>query len=355
MTGAWVFLAPAGLVGLLAIAIPIAIHLISRGRGRRVLIGNIDLVRTARQTRMTTPRLTELLLLLLRILIVLVATLLLARLALQGLGTIDGNASYVTPGWLRAAADDEREDLLARRPEPRMLVADYPLAADVEAAAVDPGYDAWSLLAERLGTVRHGAAVDVFAEQSAATFGERRPVLPNAVNWRLARISGGTAAFESSGLVIHDGDRTGDVGRLVDALEALKRHRLPLIEWRVCSVDDAACRAGRPDWVAWLAAAEPPGQLDGARLYRPDVGEWADAVADPRFPELLIHTVLSEAQQREAWQQVPVSAAALTTGAEAEAVPLPYRSTQPWLGALLILLWAAERLTSERRRHVDRA
>jgi hypothetical protein len=63
--------------------------------------------------------------------------------------------------------------------------------------------------------------------------------------------------------------------------------------------------------------------------------------------------VLSEAQQRQAWGQVPVSAAALAVGAEAAPVPLPYRSTQPWLATLLILLWAAERLLSERRRLND--
>jgi hypothetical protein len=350
VTGSWVLLAPLGLIGLLAIAIPIAIHLISRGRGRRVLIGNIELVRTARQTRVTTPRLTEWLLLLLRILIVLVATLLLARPALQGLGTVAGDASYVTPGWLSAATEAERQELLARQPAPRMLVADYPLVADVDATTRDRDYDIWPLLAERLGTLRHEGTVDVFAEQSAAAFGERRPVLPNAVNWRLAGVTGGTTAFESSGLVIHDGDRTDDVRRLEAALEALKRHRLPLLEWRVCVVDDTACQDGQSDWVVWLSAAEPSGERDGARLYRPEAGEWADAVTDPRFPEMLTHTVLSEAQRRRAWRQVPVSAAALAVGAEAAPVRLPYRSIQPWLATLLILLWAAERLLSERRR-----
>ena len=103
LPGAWLLLSPAGLLGMLALAIPIAIHLISSGRGRRVLIGNIELVRAARQARVTTPRLTEWLLLLLRVLIVIVATLLLAELARQGLGSVDDDVSYVTPGWLRAA------------------------------------------------------------------------------------------------------------------------------------------------------------------------------------------------------------------------------------------------------------
>jgi hypothetical protein len=353
MANAWLLLAPAGLIGLLAIAIPIAIHLISRGRGRRVLIGNIELVRAARQARVTTPRLTEWLLLLLRLLIVVVATLLLARLALQGLGSVDGKATYVTPGWLGAATEAERSDLLAREPPARVLASNFPLVEEFDATADDSAYDAWPLLAERLSTRRHSGTVEVFAERRADLFGERRPFLPNEVNWHLATARGGTKTFETRGLVVHDRDRTDAVRRLEDALEALQRYRLPRLEWTVCAADDVACQDGRPDWVAWLSADEPPGQFDGPRLFRPQAGEWAEAVSDPRFPERLLDTVLSEVQQREVWEQVPVSAATLSAGAQVASGPLPYRSMQPWLGALLILLWTAERLLSERRRSRD--
>ena len=124
LPGAGLLLSPAGLFGLLAIAIPVVIHLISRGRGRRVLIGNIELVRAARQSRVTALRLTEWLLLLLRVVIVVVAALLLARLALQGTGTADAGASYVTPGWLRSATESERAELLSLEPTARVLTAD---------------------------------------------------------------------------------------------------------------------------------------------------------------------------------------------------------------------------------------
>lgn len=349
LPGAWLLLAPAGLFGLLALAIPVAIHMISRGRGRRVLIGNIELVRAARQTRVTTLRLTQWLLLLLRVSIVIVATLLLARLVLQGTGSADADVSYVTPGWLRSATAAERAELLL--PAARVLTAGYPQAKGYEPGIADPDYDVWPLLAERLSTLRHAGTVDVYTEPSMAAFGRHRPRLPNEISWHLATAAAKTDAMESRGLVIHDPDRADDVRRLELALTALKRHRIPPLQWKTCLEDDVTCTSQSRDWVMWLADAEPPNDIDSARLYRPQGPAWLLAISDPRYPEVLLDTVLSEAQRRRAWQQVPVSADVVAAGAESSgSIPLPHRSWHAWLGFLLLALWAVERLLSERGR-----
>lgn len=351
LPGAWLLLAPAGLFGLLALAIPVAVHLISRGRGRRVLVGNIELVRAARRTRVTALRLTQWLLLLLRVLIVIVATLLLARLALQGMGSADGDVSYVTPGWLRSATDAERAELLSLDPDARVLVAGYPEMRGWEPGIADPDYDVWPLLAERLSTLRHSGTVDVYTEPRIAAFGHHRPELPNAVSWHLAGAAAEAEAFESRGLVIHDPDRADDVRRLEFALAALKRHRVPRLQWKTCPAGDAACRSESRDWVMWLADAEPPSDIDSSRLYRPQDPAWQLALSDPRYPEVLLDTVLGEAQRRLAWQQIPVGADVLTAGAQySGSIPLPHRSWHPGLAFLLIMLWAVERLVSERGR-----
>lgn len=349
LPGAWLLLAPAGLFGLLAIAIPVAIHLISRGRGRRVLIGNIELVRTARQARVTALRLTQWLLLLLRVAIIIVATLLLARLALQGIASADADVSYVTPGWLRAATDAERAELLS--PAARVLTAGYPVANGYEPGIADPDYDVWPLLADRLSTLRHAGTVDVYTEPSIAAFGLHRPRLPNEVSWHLATAAAETDALESRGLVIHNPDRAEDVRRLEFALAALKRHRVPRLQWNTCLEDDATCRSGPRDWVMWLADAEPPNDIDSARLYRPQGPAWILALSDPRYPEVLLDTVLSEAQRRRAWQQIPVGVDVLAAGAKSPgSIPLPHRPMHLWLGFLLVALWVVERLLSERGR-----
>ncbi len=353
LPGAWLLLAPAGLLGLLAIVVPVAIHLISRGRGRRVLIGNIELVRAARQTRATTLKLTEWLLLLLRVLIILVATLLLARLALQGLGTVDAGVSYVTPGWLRVATETERNLVLSLDPPARVLVTGFPEAGTYEPAAEDPDYDAWPLLAERLSTLRHTGAVTVYAEGSIAAFGDERPALPGEIIWNLNGAVEAPAAFESSGVVVYDPDKTDEVRQVERALEALRRHRVPRLEWTSCVVDDSMCLDASPDWVVWLSSARPSG-LEDARLHRPPGPESTLTLSDPRYPEVLLDAILDDNQRRAAWGQIPASNNVLSTGAvTATSVPLPYRSLYPWLGLLLVLLWAVERLLSEQRRPED--
>jgi hypothetical protein len=350
LPGAAMLLAPAGLFGLLAIAVPVAIHLISRGRGRRVLIGNIELVRAARQVRVTSLRLTDWPLLLLRIAIVVVAALLLARLALQGIDSADPGVSYVTPGWLRAATPAERDELLSSEPAARVLAAGYPPAQDYDPEIVDPDYDAWPLLAERLSTLRHAGAVDVYAEPRMAVFGAHRPQLPNEINWRLATAAVEPAALSSRGLVIHDGEQADERRQVERALAALQRHRVPQLQWDTCLVEDATCRSGVRDWIAWLADAPPPGDIGDARLYRPQGLAAQSAMSDPRYPEVLLQAILTEEQQREVWQTLPVSDDVLTAGAELPgSTSLPNRPLHPWLGLLLAALWAIERLISERR------
>jgi hypothetical protein len=354
LPGAALLLSPAGLFGLLAIAIPVVIHLISRGRGRRVLIGNIELVRAARQSRVTALRLTEWLLLLLRMAIVIVATLLLARLALQGTGDAEQGASYVTPGWLQSATDSERTELLALEPAARVLATSYPSARDYDRETDYPDYDAWPLLAERLGTLRHAGTVDVYAEPRMAAFGSHRPKLPNAINWRLAAAATEPVALASGGLVIHDNDRVDEARQLERALVALKRYRLPQLAWETCLSDDVTCTGRSGDWVAWLADAEPPGNIEDTRLYRPQDPTWPAAMSDPLYPEVLLDALLSDGQQRQLWQALPVSVDVLSTGAESPgSVPLPNRPQHLWLGLLLVALWAVERLLSERRRAAD--
>jgi hypothetical protein len=351
LPGAWLLLAPAGLLGLLALAIPVAIHLISRGRGRRVLVGNIELVRAARKTRVTALRLTQWLLFLLRVSIVIVATLLLARLALQGIGSADAGVSYVTPGWLIAATESERTEVLALEPAARVLTAGYPQAQDYEPGIADPDYDVWPLLAERLSTLRHAGRVDVYAEPGIDAFGSHRPQLPNEIGWHLATAAAEPEALESRGLVVHDPDRADDARRLELALEALKRHRVPKLQWRTCLTDDVACRSGSRDWVAWLADAEPPDDVTDKTVYRPQGPAWLPATTDPRYPDSLLDSLLSDAQRRRVWQQVPAAENVLTAGAESSvSIPLPYRPLHHWLGLLLVALWAVERLLSERGR-----
>ena len=103
---------PMALWSLLALGIPVLIHLFNRSRGKLVRIGHIDLIRKARRLQVTEIKLEQWLLLLLRLAIFMLAALILAGLARQGLDSSDSPAIYVTPTWLRTATSAQVNDLL---------------------------------------------------------------------------------------------------------------------------------------------------------------------------------------------------------------------------------------------------
>jgi hypothetical protein len=85
------FLQPFWLFSLLGLAVPVAIHLWNRKRGRRIRVGSIALLRETQSRRMSSLRLTEAGLLLLRCLV----------LALLGLG-------LAGPRWQAGGQDPQR-------------------------------------------------------------------------------------------------------------------------------------------------------------------------------------------------------------------------------------------------------
>lgn len=259
--GEWLLLSPAGLLGLAAVAIPILIHLFSRSKGRRVLIGHIDLVRQSRQRRVTELRLSQWLLLILRLLIIIITALILAQLARKGVQSTDVDTVYVTQAWLDGADEDERIELRAKAgSEVYLLAEDYPQLDDlaVTAAEVAPAADdirpIWSLLAERLSHISHLAEVDVYTAGLALEFGHRVPALPRSVNWHSREGPISQHAPMPRALIIHDADRAADAASLQAALSVLRTHRLPGLRWDVLETGEITEIPPATDWLFTLSA-----------------------------------------------------------------------------------------------------
>lgn len=217
-------LAPAGLLALAALALPVLIHLFSRSKGRRVLVGNIDLYRQAKRQRVTELRPVQWWLLLLRLALLALAALLLAGLARSGLDSLDGDTAYLTPEWQARASANDRQ-ALADFDHVHLLAPGYPdpaLTGEPPPAGADP----WSLLAERLATVRHGGEVHLFAGAEAAQFPARAPALDEPLNWHfLAAPAVAPQPVSLRVRIAHATDRGSDAEMLAAALEAAARHR----------------------------------------------------------------------------------------------------------------------------------
>ncbi|KAA9131452.1 hypothetical protein F3N42_09035 [Marinihelvus fidelis] len=325
---------PAGLWALAAAAIPIIIHLVNRSRGKRVLIGNIALVRAARRRRAREIRMDQWLLLLLRLAILAVAALVIARWALPGLQDQPRDSEYITPAaW---AALDGQAPSAGADVDRRLLLPGFPSVDEpVDAALAANPPDAWPLLAERLDTLRHTGAVTVTSTASAGEFGDRMPALAGPVGWVVAEGYKPSPSVPAPTLIIPaDELDNAQLAQTEQALALLRRHRLPGLQWQLDSND-------APD------DARP---LDVSAITFPRQD------SDPGFPNRLLDAILTPAEQAGLFAHAGVDLSgfpgqandALVTDDDAGR---PYRPLQPWLALLLVCLWGLERVLSERRRH----
>ena len=285
-------LAPAGLFALAALAVPLLIHLFSRSRGKRVLVGNIALYRQAQRQRVTQLKLVQWLLLLLRLLLLALAALLLAGLARKGLETLPGNTAYVTPSWLTNTADPA--EVLAPFDNAFVLGPDTDSVTNLKSTG--PG-DPWTQLAERLASTRHAGEVDVFALGADGQFPDQPPALGDAVQWHLEPGPADPAPVAVlTILLVHAPGREADATELRVALEALAAHReVPLMIERGTTEQPPRLpeRDDHRRIMIWLGDQPAPRSLIdawGAGTWledrRPSLDSLFNESRLPRFPQL---------------------------------------------------------------------
>ena len=253
---------PMGLWALLALAIPVLIHLFNRSRGRLVRIGHIDLIRQARRLRVTEVKLAQWLLLLLRLGIFSLAALILAGLARPGMESSTEPTAYVTPAWVRTAQLVQIDELLARHSRvfvlgPEFAALDTAIADEIRQIPLETSgiQNIWPLLAERLSLEHHGGSIDVYAIDLVQQFGTSRPALPGPVNWNISHPSTTLQLPDLPGSVTiaYDEDRKQDAEVFRAALTSLKAHRIPGLTWEMMPASQMTPQQLNPDWLIHLS------------------------------------------------------------------------------------------------------
>ncbi len=179
------FGAPTGLIALIALTIPIAIHLWSRKKTKRVQVGSVRFLTSSVTPRARKLRLTDLPLLLLRLAIVT----LLAFLVARPYARFDsGNSTptrwlLVEPGIVVDSATDRKLDSLEQAGfERRQLAAGFPLS--FASATPEPAApNLWSLLREADALIPDGSQIVVASSGRASLFVGKRPTLSSRVYW----------------------------------------------------------------------------------------------------------------------------------------------------------------------------
>jgi len=187
------FGARAWLVGLTAFAVPIAIHLLSRGRQRRVRVGSVRFLAPAETLRARRVRPSRLWLLALRCL--LIGTLVMA-LAEPRLGVASGSESsswlLVAPEVALARGRIEHENTEAYRVLDESLVAGLELRwlvpgiprGTLGEPPVMPEHGLWSLLHEADQVAPPGVAFVILAPERESLLEGARAHLSHTVEWR---------------------------------------------------------------------------------------------------------------------------------------------------------------------------
>ncbi len=179
-------LSPLWLAGLVALGLPLLLHLWSRRPARVLRVGTTRHLTGLPPVRRLAPRLTEPWLLLLRLLVFTALVLALAeplvRRAFTGGGApivlVAPEALADSLAWRSATA----AAALARAGAERRLLADgFPVVGDQPGAA--DSVPLWDRLAEADRRLPAGRPFVVIAPARPASLGARRPVLGRAVEW----------------------------------------------------------------------------------------------------------------------------------------------------------------------------
>ena len=168
------FLNPIALVGLLAAAVPVAIHLLHRGRSRPVPFSNLKLLRALHQSRMRRLQVRQWLILLLRTLAVILIVLAFSRPAVRGGGGFLSSSVRVSAVLLVDRSYSTRYEVAGQRTYDRLeglaldlldlfddgdQVAVLPFDSAPEPPLRNPGRDELAELGPSSDTTRLGAAL----------------------------------------------------------------------------------------------------------------------------------------------------------------------------------------------------
>jgi hypothetical protein len=199
------FLSPFWLISLLAVAVPVAVHLLSRRPGKTIKIGSIRFLEASVSHRLKSLKLSEIPLLLLRTALVAILALLVAQPYWQG----NPRQSETKPrGWVLVAPE-----ILSNLPRAHQHLIDSLAAAGNELHLFAPGFprginstakggfsrlpplspmvhhraisdeNVWSLLREAEARLPAHAPLWIFSSDRLASFHGERPVLRATINW----------------------------------------------------------------------------------------------------------------------------------------------------------------------------
>lgn len=186
------FLSPAWLFSLLALAVPIAIHLLSRKTGKIIKVGSIRFLESSQSAQLRSIRLSEMSLLLVRAAMV---AILCGLLAAPVWHKNEEKQNVQARGWVLVAPEllsnvENRElrvaldSLAAAGHEVHLFAQDFPRQELEDTPSVSQAQENyWSLLREIDHLLSPSAPLRIFSADRLGNFHGERPTLGRTVEW----------------------------------------------------------------------------------------------------------------------------------------------------------------------------
>ncbi|MDG1750411.1 MAG: BatA domain-containing protein, partial [Thalassotalea sp.] len=121
---------PSYLLGLLALAVPIIIHLFSKSKGKPVAVGTLKFFQQVKPVKMKQVKLVEIFLLVLRLLMLICAVLLVAQLWWID-NDSDSNEEFylISVNWLNQSSMEEKRELATKLTENNAYILNSKLSS----------------------------------------------------------------------------------------------------------------------------------------------------------------------------------------------------------------------------------
>lgn len=292
---------PWALIALSALAIPLIIHLISKGRPTLVKFANVSLIKAIKPKSMRHILLTEFWLLILRLLLLIVSILLLAQVLFVNPLADYKHVTLVTAQWLNSSSADEKSVLLSLHAgEPIYLLSSdsQPLSKiDVlqwqnSQSDVDQHEDVTrhNLIKENTyldlyyftNAFSEKTTFDLFVTDSAKQFPESEITLAHDIKWHIKNTNvgnhnseGAESGNKNTGnknqfhdsltvVIVYDDDRAEDVKYFQQALNAINRISAPKLSQQLFlnnALENNALYhqaiSSKQDWIFYLSSAIP--------------------------------------------------------------------------------------------------
>lgn len=362
------FVSPIALLGLLAISIPVIIHLLSKSKAKPILFGHLDLIPSGKQKPVTQLTITQRVLLLLRILMLVILTLLLSQpLWPESSSTSPQQTTLlITSQWLESAGEEQREDLLDRISNgAQALLAGHPSsplgAEQIQnwQAREDTSrlINLWVALDDTLNNT--AGQIAVYHTGQIEQFNGPRALL-SAQSDRVEWLRIDTPYPDTEGSLIKpisigvmESDEPDINVHWQNALSLIKQYGIKTLSWQNQPPEQGADFSQFAVWIdireMTVSSQHSSVGVPITRIKAPDFPLWlaGQLLAITGQQEQRVSPVLSDQQVQYRAELPdkggPSAVPVMHTGAQRKAPS----STLPWLATLLLLLFCAERLVSE--------